>query len=142
MLTYAEILKVLPHRYPFLLVDGVTEAGPERILAYKNVSFNEPHFNGHFPGNPVMPGVLIVEAMAQCGGLLLMDAVENPDEKVVYFMSLDNVKWRRPVTPGDTLIFELEMLQFRRHVCKMRGRGFVDGNLVAEAELMARIVDR
>jgi UDP-3-O-[3-hydroxymyristoyl] N-acetylglucosamine deacetylase/3-hydroxyacyl-[acyl-carrier-protein] dehydratase len=89
-----------------------------------------------------MPGVLIIEAMAQVGGLLLMDAVEEPESKVVYFMSLDNVKWRRPVTPGDTVVFELEMLQFRRHVCKMRGQAFVDGNLVSEADLMARIVDR
>ena len=89
-----------------------------------------------------MPGVLIIEAMAQVGGLLLMDAVENPEEKVVYFMSLDKVKWRRPVTPGDQIRFELEMLQLRRHVCRMRGEGFVDGNLAVEAEMMARIVDR
>jgi len=89
-----------------------------------------------------MPGVLIIEAMAQVGGLLLMDAVDDPESKVVYFMSADNVKWRRPVTPGDTLVFEMEMLQFRRHVCKMRGMGYVDGNLVAEADLMARIVDK
>jgi len=89
-----------------------------------------------------MPGVLIIEAMAQVGGLLLMDAVEDPEDKVVYFMSLDNVKWRRPVTPGDQIRFELEMLQFRRHVCRMRGIGTVDGQLVAEAEMMARIVDR
>jgi UDP-3-O-[3-hydroxymyristoyl] N-acetylglucosamine deacetylase/3-hydroxyacyl-[acyl-carrier-protein] dehydratase len=89
-----------------------------------------------------MPGVLIIEAMAQCGGLLLMDAIENPEDKVVYFMSLDNVKWRRPVIPGDQLRFELEMIQFRRHVCRMRGEGFVDGQLAAEAEFMARIVER
>lgn len=89
-----------------------------------------------------MPGVLIIEAMAQVGGLLMMDAVENPEDKVVYFMSLDNVKWRRPVTPGDQLVFELELLQLRRGVCRMRGEGFVQGQLVAEAELMARIMDR
>ena len=89
-----------------------------------------------------MPGVLIIEAMAQCGGLLIMDQVEKPEDKVVYFMSVDRVKWRRPVTPGDTLVFELEMLRFRRGVCKMKGKGFVDGVLVAEAELMASIVDK
>jgi UDP-3-O-[3-hydroxymyristoyl] N-acetylglucosamine deacetylase/3-hydroxyacyl-[acyl-carrier-protein] dehydratase len=89
-----------------------------------------------------MPGVLIVEAMAQVGGLLMMDTVENIEEKVVYFMSLDNVKWRRPVTPGDQLRFELEILQLRKHVCRMKGEGYVDGQLVAEAEMMARIVDR
>jgi UDP-3-O-[3-hydroxymyristoyl] N-acetylglucosamine deacetylase / 3-hydroxyacyl-[acyl-carrier-protein] dehydratase len=89
-----------------------------------------------------MPGVLIIEAMAQVGGLLLMDAIDNPDDKVVYFMTMDKVKWRRPVTPGDQLVFELEMLQFRRHVCRMKGVGYVDGQIVAEAELMARIVDR
>jgi 3-hydroxymyristoyl/3-hydroxydecanoyl-(acyl carrier protein) dehydratase len=89
-----------------------------------------------------MPGVLIIEAMAQVGGLLLMEKVENPDEKVVYFMTMDNVKWRRPVTPGDTLVFELEMVQFRRHTCKMHGMAFVEDQLVAEADFMARIVDK
>jgi UDP-3-O-[3-hydroxymyristoyl] N-acetylglucosamine deacetylase / 3-hydroxyacyl-[acyl-carrier-protein] dehydratase len=137
------ILKVLPHRYPMLLVDRIThfESG-KRIVGIKNVSVNEPFFQGHYPGHPIMPGVLIVEAMAQVGGLLLMDTIEKPEDKVVYFMSLDNVKWRRPVTPGDQLVFELELLQFRRGICRMRGEGFVDGKLVAEAELMARVVDR
>ena len=139
----ARIMQYLPHRYPMLLVDRIIdfEEG-RRIVGIKNVTINEPFFQGHYPGHPVMPGVLIVEAMAQVGGLLLMDAVEDPASKVVYFMSLDNVKWRRPVTPGDTVVFELEMLQFRRHVCKMRGEAFVDGNRVAEADLMARIVDK
>ncbi|MEX0980034.1 MAG: bifunctional UDP-3-O-[3-hydroxymyristoyl] N-acetylglucosamine deacetylase/3-hydroxyacyl-ACP dehydratase [Gemmatimonadota bacterium] len=138
-----KILQYLPHRFPMLLVDRVVdfESG-KRIVGIKNVTINEPFFQGHYPGHPIMPGVLIIEAMAQVGGLLLMDAIENPEDKVVYFMSLDKVKWRRPVTPGDQIVFEVEMLQFRRHVCKMRGEGFVDGNLVAEAELMARIVDR
>ncbi len=137
-----KILEYLPHRYPMLLVDRIIEfeAG-KRIVGIKNVTFNEPFFQGHYPGHPVMPGVLIIEAMAQVGGLLLMDAIENPEEKVVYFMTLDNVKWRRPVTPGDQLVFELEMLQFRRHTCRMKGVGHVDGQLVAEAEMMARIVD-
>jgi len=138
-----KIMQHLPHRYPMLLVDRVVEFEPgRRIVGIKNVTINEPFFQGHYPGHPVMPGVLIIEAMAQVGGLLLMDAIENPEAKVVYFMSLDKVKWRRPVTPGDQLRFELEMLQMRRHVCRMRGIGLVDGQLVAEAEMMARIVDR
>lgn len=137
------IMQYLPHRYPMLLVDRVIEyeAG-KRIVAIKNVTINEPFFQGHYPGHPIMPGVLIIEAMAQAGGLLMMDAIENIQDKVVYFMSLDNVKWRRPVTPGDQLRFELEVLQLRRHVCKMKGSGYVDGHLVAEAEMMARIVDK
>jgi len=138
-----QILQYLPHRYPMLLVDRIThfESG-KRIVGIKNVTVNEPFFQGHYPGHPIMPGVLIIEAMAQVGGLLLMDTIENPDQKVVYFMSLDRVKWRRPVTPGDQLVFHLELLQFRRSVCKMKGEGFVDGKLVAEAELMARVMDR
>ena len=138
-----KILQYLPHRYPMLLIDRIIEfdAG-KRIVGIKNVTINEPFFQGHYPGHPIMPGVLIIEAMAQCGGLLLMDAIEDPEDKVVYFMSLDNVKWRRPVIPGDQIRFELEMIQFRRHVCRMRGEGFVDGQLAAEAEFMARIVER
>ncbi len=138
-----EILGVLPHRYPMLLVDRIVEVqGRERIVGIKNVTFNEPFFQGHFPGRPVMPGVLIVEAMAQVGGMLLMEAVEHPETKVVYFMSLDNVKFRRPVVPGDQLRFELEMVQLRGRNCRMRGAGYVDGQLVAEAEMAARVVDR
>jgi len=139
----ARILQYLPHRYPMLLVDRITayERG-KRIVGIKNVTINEPFFQGHYPGHPIMPGVLILEAMAQVGGLLLMEEVEDPKEKVVYFMTLDKVKWRRPVTPGDTLVFELEILQYRRHTCKMKGLAFVEGQLVAEAEFMARIVDK
>jgi len=137
------IMQHLPHRYPMLLVDRIIEFETgKRIVGIKNVTINEPFFQGHYPGHPIMPGVLIIEAMAQVGGLLLMDSVENPEDKVVYFMSLDNVKWRRPVTPGDQIVFELEMIQFRRRVCRMRGLGTVDGHVVAEADLMARIVDR
>ena len=137
------IMQHLPHRYPMLLVDRIVEyeAG-KRIVGIKNVTINEPFFQGHYPGHPVMPGVLIIEAMAQVGGMLMMDAVENIEDKVVYFMSLDNVKWRRPVTPGDQLRFVLEVLQLRKHACKMKGSGYVDGHLVAEAEMMARIVDK
>jgi len=139
----AKIMEYLPHRFPMLLVDRIIDFEPgKRIVGIKNVTINEPFFQGHYPGHPVMPGVLIIEAMAQVGGLLLMEEVDKPEEKVVYFMTMDNVKWRRPVTPGDTLVFELEMVQFRRHTCKMRGQGFVDGQLVAEADLMARIVDK
>ena len=137
------IMQHLPHRYPMLLVDRIVEyeAG-KRIVGIKNVTINEPFFQGHYPGHPVMPGVLIIEAMAQVGGMLMMDAIENIQDKVVYFMSLDNVKWRRPVTPGDQLRFEVEVLQLRKHACKMKGSGYVEGQLVAEAEMMARIVDK
>lgn len=138
-----KIMQHLPHRYPMLLVDRIIdfEQG-KRIVGIKNVTINEPFFQGHYPGHPIMPGVLIIEAMAQVGGLLMMDAIENVEDKVVYFMTMDNVKWRRPVVPGDQIRFELEMLQFRRHTCRMRGVGYVDGQAVAEADLMARIVDR
>jgi UDP-3-O-[3-hydroxymyristoyl] N-acetylglucosamine deacetylase/3-hydroxyacyl-[acyl-carrier-protein] dehydratase len=138
-----KIMQHLPHRYPMLLVDRIVdfEAG-KRIVGIKNVTINEPFFQGHYPGHPIMPGVLIIEAMAQVGGLLIMDAIENIDEKVVYFMSMDGVKWRRPVTPGDQIRFEVELLQVRRQVCKMRGVGYVDGQVASEAEFMAAIMDR
>jgi beta-hydroxyacyl-ACP dehydratase FabZ len=138
-----EIMNILPHRYPLLLVDRIIEKDPgQRIVGLKNVTINEPFFQGHFPGHPIMPGVLIVEAMAQTGGLLLMDAVEDPEDKVVYFMAIDGVKFRRPVVPGDQLRMELEMLQFRGKTCRMRGVALVDGERAAEAEMLARIVDR
>ncbi len=137
------ILDVIPHRYPMLLVDRIIEVeGTNRIVGIKNVTINEPFFQGHFPGHPIMPGVLIIEAMAQVGGMLLLGTIEDPDQKVVYFMSLDNVKFRRPVLPGDQLRCELEMLQNRGRTCRMKGVAYVDGNVVAEAEMMARVVDR
>ncbi len=137
------IMNCLPHRYPMLLVDRVVEFEPlKRIVGLKNVTINEPFFRGHFPGHPVMPGVLVIEAMAQVGGLLLMDSIDEPEGKVVYFMSLNNVKWRRPVTPGDQILFEMEVVNIRRMACKMRGKGRVDGRVVAEAEMTARIVDK
>jgi len=137
------ILEILPHRYPFLLVDRIVELeGTKRIVGLKNVSFNEPFFQGHFPGHPIMPGVLIVEAMAQTGGLLLMEQVPDRERKVVYFMALDNVKFRKPVLPGDQLRMEVEMLQFRGKVARMRGRALVDGEVATEAEMMACVVDR
>jgi len=138
-----EIMKVLPHRYPFLLVDRVLEIEEgKRIVGVKNVTINEPFFQGHFPGHPIMPGVLIIEAMAQVGGMLLMGAVPDHENKVVYFTSLNNVKWRRPVKPGDQLRFELELLQVRGMMCKMSGIAKVDGQVVAEAEMGAVVRDR
>jgi UDP-3-O-[3-hydroxymyristoyl] N-acetylglucosamine deacetylase/3-hydroxyacyl-[acyl-carrier-protein] dehydratase len=138
-----KILEIMPHRYPMLLVDRIIEVvGNERVVGIKNVTINEPFFQGHFPGHPIMPGVLIIESMAQVGGILLMGTVHNPDEKVVYFMSIDDVKFRRPVVPGDQLRFELDMLQHRGRTCRMKGTAWVEGNLVAEAEFMARVVDR
>ena len=138
-----QILAFLPHRYPMLLVDRILEVEEgERIVGLKNVTINEPFFNGHFPGHPIMPGVLIVEAMAQTGGLLMMREMENVAEKVVYFMSLDDVKWRKPVVPGDQLIFEVKLVQRRRRVLKMRGVAKVDGVTVAEATMMATVMDR
>lgn len=137
-----EIMKVLPHRYPFLLVDRIIERTAERVVGIKNVTINEPFFAGHFPGHPIMPGVLIIEAMAQTGGMLLMGAVENPQSKVVYFTSLNNVKWRRPVKPGDQLRFELDLLQVRGTLAKMKGVAKVDGEVVAEAEMGAMVRDR
>jgi UDP-3-O-[3-hydroxymyristoyl] N-acetylglucosamine deacetylase/3-hydroxyacyl-[acyl-carrier-protein] dehydratase len=137
-----EIMKVLPHRYPFLLVDRILELTKERVVGIKNVTINEPFFAGHFPGHPIMPGVLIIEAMAQAGGMLLMGAIENPQSKVVYFTSLNNVKWRRPVKPGDQLRFELDLLQVRGTVAKMRGVAKVDGEVVCEAEMGAMVRDR
>ncbi len=141
----SRIMDYLPHRYPFLLVDRILEIeGQQRIVGIKNVTINEPFFQGHFPGHPIMPGVLIIEAMAQVGGMLLMSHFEgqNVDDKVVYFMSLDHVKFRRPVVPGDQIRFELEMVQFRGKTCRMKGAGYVDGQVVAEAEMMAMVVDR
>ncbi len=142
VLDAARIMQFLPHRYPMLLVDRITalEEG-KRIVGIKNVTVNEPFFQGHYPGHPIMPGVLIIEAMAQVGGLLLMKELSGEDKKVVYFMTMDHVKFRRPVVPGDTLVFEVEVLQLRRGVCKMRGQGLVEGKVAAEAEFMASIVD-
>ena len=138
-----EIMKVLPHRYPFLLVDRILEIEQnKRIVGLKNVTINEPFFAGHFPGHPVMPGVLIIEAMAQVGGMLLMGSVKDAESKVVYFMSLDNVKFRKPVKPGDQLRFELEVTQIRGTVCKMRGVGTVNGEVVVEADMAAMVRDR
>jgi len=137
------IMDIMPHRYPFLLVDRITkiEEG-ESIEGIKNVTINEPFFEGHFPGHPIMPAVLIVEAMAQVGGLLLLYSVDDPGNKLMYFMGIDGAKFRRPVTPGDQLHFKLKLLKMRKGTTKMRGEAFVDGQLVAEAELLAAVADR
>lgn len=137
------ILKTLPHRYPMLLVDRILEVqGSERIVGIKNVTMNEPFFQGHFPGYPIMPGVLIVEAMAQVGGVLLLSKLAEPEKKGVYLASIDSAKFRRPVVPGDQLRFEVETVQVRGKTCKMKGVALVDGQIAAEAEIMAMIVDR
>ncbi len=138
------IMKVLPHRYPFLLVDRVLELDTEagRIVALKNVTINEPFFNGHFPGQPVMPGVLIVEAMAQSGGMLLMNHLSSDGDKLAYFMGINNSKFRRPVVPGDQLRFEVELRSKRFNTFTLYGRALVDGTLVAEAEVTVALVDR
>lgn len=144
-LDIGRIMDILPHRYPFLLVDRILEVeGDRRIVGIKNVTINESFFQGHFPGHPIMPGVLIIEAMAQVGGLLLISHFEGQsyEDKVIYFMSLDHVKFRRPVLPGDQIRFEVEMLQFRGKTCRMKGAGYVDGQVVAEAEMMAMVTDR
>lgn len=138
-----EIMKVLPHRYPFLLVDRILELEEgKRVVGLKNVTINEPFFQGHFPGHPIMPGVLIVEAMAQVGGMLMLGSIQEPDSKVVYFTSLDNVKFRKPVKPGDQLRFELDVVAMRGPLCKMRGVARVDGDVVCEAEMAAMVRPR
>jgi UDP-3-O-[3-hydroxymyristoyl] N-acetylglucosamine deacetylase/3-hydroxyacyl-[acyl-carrier-protein] dehydratase len=138
------ILRMMPHRYPFLLVDRVTEYDAEnnKVVAYKNITFNEPCFTGHFPERPIFPGVLIVEAMAQAGCMLLMARGVDPQQKLVFFMTMNNVKFRKPVIPGDTLVMHLEMTRFRLNTAQLVGKATVNGVVVAEAELSAAVVDR
>jgi UDP-3-O-[3-hydroxymyristoyl] N-acetylglucosamine deacetylase/3-hydroxyacyl-[acyl-carrier-protein] dehydratase len=137
------LLKILPHRYPFILVDRIIDLVPrERVVGIKNVTLNEPFFAGHFPGHPIMPGVLILEAMAQVGGILLLNTTADPENKLVYFTGLDKVKFRKPVRPGDQIRFELEMVNYRRTICRMVGKAYVDGDLVTEGEMTAAIVER
>mgnify|MGYP003340323680 FL=1 len=137
------IMDLLPHRYPFLLVDRITNIEEGRCIeGYKNVTINEPFFNGHFPGHPIMPAVLILEAMAQVGGMLMLNSVDDPGNKLMYFMGIDGAKFRRPVVPGDKLEFKLKLLSVKRRTMKMAGEAYVDGQLVAEAELLATVVDK
>lgn len=142
MMTIDEIQKILPHRYPMLLVDRILDVSDDRIVGLKNVSLNEPFFQGHFPGNPIMPGVLIVEAMAQCGGVLALRAIEDRERKLVLFTSIDNCRFRVQVTPGDQLRLELEILRQRGSVIKMQGQAYVGDRLAAEAVLMCSIADK
>ena len=135
------IMKLLPHRPPFLLVDKIFELSDKHVVGSKNVTMNEPFFVGHFPGAPVMPGVLQIEAMAQTGGVLILSTVPDPENYLTYFMKIDNVKFKVPVVPGDTLIFKLELLSpIRRGICHMQAYAYVNGKLATEAELMAQIV--
>ena len=138
MLDVVEIQKILPHRYPFLFVDRVLDIEPgKKITAFKNVSMDEPFFQGHFPGRPIMPGVLMVEATAQAGGILVSKSKPNNDDNLVYFMSIEKAKFRKPVVPGDQLVLEVEALQSRGKVWKFKGEAKVDGKVVCEAEFMA-----
>ena len=138
-----EILEFLPHRYPFLLIDRITEfESQKRLVAIKNVTINEPFFQGHFPGYPIMPGVLVVEAMAQAGGIIMLHEIEDRASKLVVFTGIERAKFRRPVVPGDSLILEVTALRIGSKVQKMRGEAKVDGQIAAEAEIMCIIGER
>jgi 3-hydroxyacyl-[acyl-carrier-protein] dehydratase len=138
-----EIMERIPHRYPFLLVDRVIELVPQRrIVAIKNVTINEPFFQGHFPGAPVMPGVLVIEALAQAGAVLLLSDIPDRASKLVYFTGIDAARFRRPVVPGDRIHLTMEVLKLRARTCKMRGTAEVEGELAAEAEIMSALVER
>jgi beta-hydroxyacyl-ACP dehydratase FabZ len=137
-----QIMQLLPHRYPILLVDRILDFEPKQwIRGLKNVSYNEQVFQGHFPKRPVFPGVYIVEAMAQTGGCLIMREFEDLSKKVIYFMAIDGVKFRKPVLPGDQLVMEVKVLSFKGRICKLRGEAFVEGQKVAEAEFMSMLQD-
>ena len=138
------ILKIMPHRYPFLLVDRIVEYDREagKIVGIKNITFNEPQFMGHFPNRPIMPGVLIIEAMAQTGGMLMLHRLENPEKQLVFFLAINNAKFRKPVLPGDQLVMEVSLTSIRKTMFTLAAKAFVDGNIVAEAELMAAITNK
>jgi 3-hydroxyacyl-[acyl-carrier-protein] dehydratase len=142
-LSTLDIMKILPHRYPFLLVDRIVELEVgKRAVGIKNVTINEPFFQGHFPGHPIMPGVLILEALAQVGGVTASLAEESTDGKVTYFVGIDKARFRRPVVPGDVLRLEMEAIYCRRGIYCFQGKAFVEGKLVAEAELKATFAPR
>ena len=143
-LTYKDIINILPHRHPFLFVDLITELElGERIVGIKNVTINEPFFEGHFPGNPIMPGVLVIEAMAQVGGILarlsVPESMDIEAENAIYFVAMDKVKFRRPIVPGDQVLFELTPVRKGSRIWKMKGNAVVNETVVAEAELVAAI---
>jgi 3-hydroxyacyl-[acyl-carrier-protein] dehydratase len=140
----SEILKLIPHRYPIMLVDRVVDYEENKFAeGIKNVTFNEPQFNGHFPGAPIMPGVLIVEALAQTSAILVSKSqIENPEDKLVFFMSIDKAKFRKPVIPGDTLTLRVDVVQNRGNVWRFDGKGLVDGKVVAESSFSAMIIDK
>jgi 3-hydroxyacyl-[acyl-carrier-protein] dehydratase len=138
-----EILGLLPHRYPFLLIDRVVEFEPaKRLVALKNVTFNEPFFQGHFPGYPIMPGVLVIEAMAQAGAIIIMRDIPDRENKLAVFTSIDKAKFRRPVTPGDQLRIEVNVLAFKSRVGRMEAKAFVEGKLACQAILTCSIVSK
>lgn len=140
MISVTEIQKILPHRYPFLLVDKITELEKgKKIVGLKNVTINEPFFQGHFPGYPIMPGVLIIEALAQVGGVLAFKSAESAEGNLVFFLSIDKAKFRKPVVPGDQLILKMEVVQARPPYWKLMGKAFVGEDLVCECELKAMI---
>ena len=143
LLDITQIQAILPHRYPFLLVDRIISYDPgKRVVGIKNVTLDEPFFVGHFPGAPVMPGVLIVEAMAQTAGVMLLASLPDRETKLVFFTGIERAKFRRPVVPGDQLRLELTVLKLRPRYIKLRGEAYVDGQLVAEAEISSALVDR
>jgi 3-hydroxyacyl-[acyl-carrier-protein] dehydratase len=144
MVDMAGIMAILPHRYPFLLIDRVTEIKPkERVVAWKNVTFNEPHFQGHFPSYAIMPGVLMIEALAQAGGILLLPEVMGGDgDKLMVLAGVEKARFRRPVTPGDVLRLEVDVLQFKPRAARMQGNAYVGDKLVCEALLMCHLVNR
>src|SRR3984957_16675269 len=143
ILDAVEIQKILPHRNPFLMVEAILEMERLKyIVGVKNVSINESHFQGHFPGRPILPGVLIIEAMAQTGGLLLLLEIPDRESKLLYFVAVDDARFRRPVVPGEQLILEVSVVSWRGDFCKLRGKATVNGELAAEAILMCKMVDR
>ncbi len=140
--TIMDILKIMPHRYPFLLVDRIITLDEDAVTGIKNVTINEPFFQGHFPEDPVMPGVLIIEAMVQVGGFLLLNKLEETDNKLLYFMMIDKVKFRKPVRPGDQLRSELKMKRFRKKLYVIEGKAYVNDEVVAEGEFTAMVVEK
>jgi 3-hydroxyacyl-[acyl-carrier-protein] dehydratase len=137
------IQKILPHRYPFLMVDAILEMEDKKhIIGVKNVSINEAYFQGHFPGQPVMPGVLIIEALAQTGGLLLLKDIPDRENKLLYFVAVDGARFRRPVVPGEQLLLDVAVVTWRGNFCKLQGKATVNGELAAEATMMCKMTDR